>query len=399
MCLLSVSFFLTAILLRDGGGSGHGETQKDGAAGTVTRARNSIIHRDVERIKSYRPIRTITSAPIPEEDPKSEDGALADELIIKLKPGVTNVDQLALSLRAQVAGRMEKFNAYRLQFADAADASAAREQLAANPEVESVDSNYAISLPPSGDAVSSSAATAKLAIKPGDAGGKLIIGLIDTAVQIQSSGMDESFFLPPISVAGETSANLSAIAHGTSMAEAILQGLSAVEAGKIDTSVRILPVDVYGGSETTTSYQVGEGIVKAIEKGATIINLSLGSSGDSSLLRQVIEEAHAQGIIFFGAAGNQPVTTPTYPAAYSQVVAVTAVDGQGNVAPYANYGDFVDVAVPGTVIVTYDGNPYLITGTSASAALVSGAAGGLTEKTRSSAAKIEEAVRKALALR
>ena len=50
------------------------------------------------------------------------------------------------------------------------------------------------------------------------------------------------------------------------MAEAILLGLSAVETGKSDTSVRILSVDAYGDSETTTAYQAAEGIVKAIEK-------------------------------------------------------------------------------------------------------------------------------------
>src|SRR5262249_4065229 len=158
------------------------------------------------------------------------------------------------------------------------------------------------------------------------------------------------------------------------------------------TRVRILSVDVYGDSETTTSYHVAEGIVKAVEKGATIINLSLGTDGDSSLLRQVIQDAHDQGIIFFGAAGNQPVTTATYPAAYAQVVAVTATDNQGNIAPYANYGDFVDIAAPGTVVVSYKGNSYLVTGTSASTAMVSGAAAGLTEKTHLSVSKIEEAV-------
>src|SRR5262249_22557502 len=158
--------------------------------------------------------------------------------------------------------------------------------------------------------------------------------------------------------AGDSRANPTSLTHGTSMAETILQGLAAVETGKSDTSVRILSVDVYGDSETTTAYQVAEGIVKAIEKGATIINLSLGTDGDSSVLRQVIEEAHAQGIVFFGAAGNQPVTTATYPAAYLGVIAVTATDEQGNLESYANYGDFVDIAAPGSVIVGYDGNSY-----------------------------------------
>jgi len=324
---------------------------------------------------------------------------LPNELILKLGPGATNIDELAFSLRAQVTGRIDTLDAYRLQFADAADASAAREQLAAHTEVDSVDSNYAISLPPAGEMVTStSESSARLPIRPGDSGGKLVVGLIDTAVQIQSSGLDESFFLPSISLAGESRVNPDSLRHGTSMAETILQGLSAVEAGQGDTSVRILSVDVYGDSDATTSFQVAEGIVKAIEKGATIINLSLGTDRDSSLLRQVIEDAHAQGIIFFAAAGNEPVTAATYPAAYSEVVAVTATDDQGNIATYANYGDFVDVGAPGTVVVSYNGNSYLVTGTSASTAMVSGAAAGLGEKTRSPASKIEEAVRKSLRL-
>jgi thermitase len=155
---------------------------------------------------------------------------------------------------------------------------------------------------------------------------------------------------------------------------------------------------VYGQSETTTTYQVAEGIVKAIEGGATIINLSLGTDGDSSLLKQVIEDAHAQGIVFLGAAGNEAVTTATYPAAYSEVVAVTATDNQGNLASYANYGDFVDIAAPGTVIVNYNGQSYLVTGTSASTALVTGAAAGLSEVTGTSGARLEATVRKGLSL-
>ena len=44
--------------------------------------------------------------------------------------------------------------------------------------------------------------------------------------------------------------------------------------------------------------------------------MSLGSEGDSPFLHSVIQDASSKNIVFIGAAGNQPVTTPFYPAAY-----------------------------------------------------------------------------------
>jgi len=398
VCLRCVIALITAIRFNSGR-EAEREPQEDIAGLTAASPTNAPSRLFQNQIRRPR-IQTIApTAEIPPAELESASKALANELIVKLKPGATNIDELAASSGAQVAGRMDKLNAYRLQFADDAAAAAAREQLAANSEVESLDSNYAITRPPGGEEIgSSSESQAKLTVKPGDSDGKLVVGLIDTAVQIENSGLNESFFLPSISVAGESSLDANSLSHGTSMAETLLQGLSAVEAGKTETSVRILSVDVYGNSETTSTYQVAEGIVKAIEGGATIINLSLGSDGDSSVLQQVIADGHAQGIIFLSAAGNESTTTATYPAAYSQVIAVTATDAQGNIAAYANYGDFVDIATPGTVIVNYNGKSYLVTGTSTSAALASGAAAGLAEKTGTTAAKIEETIRKGLAV-
>jgi thermitase len=94
-------------------------------------------------------------------------------------------------------------------------------------------------------------------------------------------------------------------------------------------------------------------------------------------LAGLIQSSHQQGVLFFGAAGNSPTTAPTYPAAYPGVMAVTAVDRQGNLAPYANRGSFVDVAAPGASVVYYNGQSFFISGTSASTAFVSGSAAGI----------------------
>jgi len=107
-----------------------------------------------------------------------------------------------------------------------------------------------------------------------------------------------------------------------------------------------------------------------------VVNLSLGGEGDSQLLSGLIQAARQQGVLFFGAAGNQPTTDPTFPAAYPEVIAVTAGDKMGNIAPYANRGSFVDVIGPGVSLVDFQGQSYLVRGTSAATAYVSGAAAG-----------------------
>jgi hypothetical protein len=148
----------------------------------------------------------------------------------------------------------------------------------------------------------------------------------------------------------------------------------------------------------TTTFELANGIYKAINGGAMIINLSLGSEGSTTMLYQVIQSGHEQGVLFFGAAGNQPGKTPTYPAAYPEVVAVTAGDARGNLAPYANSGDFVDVIAPGSATVNFNNQAWRVAGTSTSTAYATGMAAGLAEETKQSWAQIEAAIRKHLSL-
>jgi hypothetical protein len=54
------------------------------------------------------------------------------------------------------------------------------------------------------------------------------------------------------------------------------------------------------------------------------------------------------------------------------VFAVTAGDRQGNIAPYANHGEFVDAVMPGTSFVNFGGQQYVVSGTSPAAATASG---------------------------
>ena len=295
-----------------------------------------------------------------------------NELLVKLKPGV-NPEALARMYGAKVVGRLDKLGIYRLEFADAASADAALNQLQNNTDASDVDYNYYFDPPPTSQALASaSMPPVNLQLNPPGGSGKVIVGLVDTPVQ-QLDGSLNQFLLKEISVAGDAAPGSSDITHGTAMAETILRAMGI--AGQGATSAQILPVDVYGSSATTTSWNVALGIQAAVNGGATVLNLSLGSSGDSSVLDAMIQQAVNDGIQIFAAAGNQPVATPTYPAADPGVIAVTAVD-RGLIASYANYGNFIDLGAPGNSVVYLGNRPWLVQGTSVSSAYMTGIAAG-----------------------
>ncbi len=316
---------------------------------------------------------------------------IANELIVTLKPGM-KIDELARKLGAKVTGRAEGLNTYRLEFEDADATADALAKLKDNSDVASIDYNYRIDRPENPESLTYSS-SAPFSLKPkaiGDAN-RIIVATIDTAVQ-DGSGI-ENFLLPSISVAGDAKTSNTQPTHGTSMAETVLRGLAMAFESTDGSRVRILPVDVYGSNPTSSTFDVAYGIYKAINAGATIINLSLGSEGESSFLKQVIRSGHDQGVLFFAAAGNFPVSTPTYPAAYPEVIAVTAGDRRGNIATYANYGAFVDVITPGSAVVNFRGQSWLVMGTSASTAYASGMAAGMVDQTGKSLSQVEAAIR------
>jgi hypothetical protein len=311
---------------------------------------------------------------------RKSDGHIPNELIVTLKPG-EKIDDLAKRLGARVVGRVDGLNAYRLRFDSAEAANSGKDSLKGDSGVESVDLNYPVMRPADPEPLSlSSAPPMSLRPKSAASGDQIVIGLIDSAVQKLGNSLDE-FLLPGISVATDAADPSGKPRHGDSMFQTILQGVRLADQGADGSRVRVLPVDVYGASETTTTFEISAGIYRAIESGATIVNLSLGSPADTPFLSNLIEKSAQQGVLFLAAAGNEPVITPTYPAAYPDVLAVTAINRNGEIAPWANHGSFVDLGAPGSSIVSFGNQAYLVAGTSASTAYASGMAGAFSQAT------------------
>jgi hypothetical protein len=296
---------------------------------------------------------------------EKKDYRIPNELLVKLKRNPTNsIDQLAKQLGAKVIGRNDKIGFYRLQFADGSTADGALQSLAGNPSVAAADSNYVVDPPTPFQLTQAGPAPAGplFNLNPPDVNGP-IVGLIDTAVDPPNEF--QKYMLTPVSVVGTPDPPTDEPSHGTAMLETLLGGMAA------DPSM-VQPVIVYSGGQSTTTYDLMNGIIQAINLGDNPISISSGGTGDSSVLGDLIQEAQQKGIQFVAAAGNTPGTEDTYPAAYPGVLAVTASGPNGQLASYADDGKFVGAIEPGTAPVVYDGQEWIVQGTSPATATMAG---------------------------
>jgi hypothetical protein len=319
---------------------------------------------------------------------------IENELLVTLKPEAKGrIDPLLKRVDARLVASVDHVGAYRLRFGDAAAARKARAELEHDDDVATLETNLEIAPPAILEPLAmSSAAPPALAPDVSPSSDKVVVGLIDTAVQRDGTFLGD-FLQPSIAVLGDHAPPANEITHGTAMAETIFDGVARAldeVGGSRQVPIAILPVDVYGGAETTNTFDVGRGIAEALDRHVNILNLSLGGDNDSPLLHDLIAIATAHGVIVFAAAGNTPGTVPNYPAADPGVIAVTAADAHGNIAPWADSGSFVDAIGPGVNVVQFLDRSWLGTGTSFSTTWVSGWAAGFMASSRQSDAATRE---------
>jgi hypothetical protein len=321
----------------------------------------------------------------------SGTNAIPNELIVTLKPGSKqSIDELARLLGAKVTGRLDELGAYKLQFNSDADATAARSLLANNPEVAGVESNYSIDRPTRTDSLSMSGSL-PMNLQSTKAGGpnQIIVGLVDTGIQSQEPSISK-FSLSSVSLAGDSTLPTDTPTHATMMLQTIVTGMAQVLGSTTgEVPVSFFSVNVFGNSETTSTFDVANGIYLALKNGALIINGSLAGPSDSLLLQKVTDMVHQQGGVVIAAAGNEPNGLPVFPGADPYVTAVTAGDRYGNPASYANMAPFVDIIAPGNSIVSFNKKSYLVSGTSVSTAYVTGFTVGFMVKNGSSLASAQ----------
>ncbi|MFC1904867.1 S8 family serine peptidase, partial [Chloroflexota bacterium] len=207
--------------------------------------------------------------------------------------------------------------------------------------------------------------------------GTSVIAILDTGIDASQPDLS-GLVLPGYSVFEGADAQTDPHGHGTrvaGIAGALTDNGDGI-AGVAYAGVSILPVQVLGADGTGQDSDIIDGIIWATDNGADVILMAFSNPGYSEALQAAIDYAWDSGVILVAAAGNNGSDVVTYPAGDRGVIGVSATDQNDALATSSNYGESIFLAAPGVDIATTDtdGVYTIITGTSASAAIVAGAA-------------------------
>jgi serine protease len=207
------------------------------------------------------------------------------------------------------------------------------------------------------------------AIETGDP--NVIVAVVDTGVAYEDYGvyrrapdLAETAFVQGYDFIHEDTHANDDQGHGTHVAGTIAQSTNnRVGVAGIAFGCSIMPVKVMDANGVGTVFGITQGITYAVNHGARVINLSLGSSEPSMALEDALALAYQQGVTVVCAAGNDYLkgNPVEYPAAYhTYCIAVGATRFDNRRAPYSSTGSYVDVVAPGgdlTVDQNGDGYP------------------------------------------
>ncbi|MDX2229907.1 MAG: S8 family serine peptidase [Leptolyngbyaceae cyanobacterium bins.349] len=138
--------------------------------------------------------------------------------------------------------------------------------------------------------------------------------------------------------------------HGTQVSSVIA---AQPQAGKgvvgVAPNAKILPVRVFGLNGQLIPANYLEALAYAANRGADIINLSLGATLPSSAEEELITDLLQQypNLVIVASTGNENNLEVAFPSGYSGVVAVGATNLLGNRAPYSNFGRGLTLVAPG----------------------------------------------------
>ena len=153
--------------------------------------------------------------------------------------------------------------------------------------------------------------------------------------------------------------NYQVASHGTHVAGTIgALTNNGIGVAGVDWNVGIMPIRVLGTTGEGTIADVASGIIWAVDNGADVINLSLGSSAFSPELQDAVRHAYNNDVVVVAASGNDYRGPVCYPAAYPEVIAVGAADEWDpfTVADFSNGGGELDLIAPGVGVCSTNYN-------------------------------------------
>ena len=176
----------------------------------------------------------------------------------------------------------------------------------------------------------------------------LRIGIIDSSIDRRHNAFANASITTQRFVDNDSPPN----AHGTAIASIIAS--NDPQALGLAPTAQIYAAEVFDHNEQQGEFASTVSLIKALSwlmtQDVSVINISLAGP-PNRLLETALTRVREKGVLAIAAAGNGgPMAQPMYPAAYPEVVAVTATDDRGRAFRLANRGEYVDIAAPGVNI-------------------------------------------------
>ncbi|WNC69694.1 S8 family serine peptidase [Thalassotalea nanhaiensis] len=142
--------------------------------------------------------------------------------------------------------------------------------------------------------------------------------------------------------------------HGTHVAGTIaaVNNSEGVVGVMPNTNVNLHIVKVFNESGWGYTGELVDAVDTCVNNGAKVINMSLGGAGSSNTEKNALQAAADAGVLLVAASGNDGNSTMSYPASYDAVMAVGAVDQNGQHAEFSQFTSQVEIAAPGEAVLS-----------------------------------------------
>lgn len=178
-------------------------------------------------------------------------------------------------------------------------------------------------------------------------GENVTVAVIDTGIS-QVPDLKDTAFVAGYDFVNDSADVIDDNGHGTHVAGTIAQSTNNdYGVAGIAYRAKLMPLKVLSSFGGGTVADIAEAIRFAADHGAAVINLSLGGFGETHVIKEAIDYAYQKAVVIVAAAGNANTNAAAFPARYSNVIAVSALDATGARAPYSNFGAGVDISAPG----------------------------------------------------
>ena len=216
----------------------------------------------------------------------------------------------------------------------------------------------------------------------------IIIAVVDTGIDPDHPDLVGKLVLTKNYVKGERPTD--SFGHGTHVAGIAAASINnGTGTAGICGRCSLMSVKVLGANGSGLTSDVASGIIFATDHGARVINLSLGSSSRTTIIRDALDYASSNNVLPVVAMGNANSDQVGDLAYWYSALSVGAVDQRGQKASFSNFGLQTDVTAPGVAVLStmptypvtlntqygYKMNYDALSGTSMATPVVAGLAG------------------------